>query len=72
MFPEGWSDSQAISAIRSAGGTKPIATRVSDGASLYQSTVNGIKVEVVKVGDVVTAGYPCGKGCLTVQQFLGQ
>lgn len=54
------------------GSTAPVATRSSDGASLYQLAVNGVKVEVIKVGDVLTAGYSCGRGCLTIQDFLGK
>lgn len=54
------------------GGTAPVAIRSSDGAALYQSTVNGVKIEVIKVGDDVTAGYPTGvKGFQTISQFIG-
>ncbi len=72
LFSESWTDAQTINAVKLVGGTKPVATRTSDGASLYQSTVNGVKVEVVKVGDNVTAGYPCGAGCASAQSFMGQ
>ncbi|WP_277761777.1 EndoU domain-containing protein [Pseudomonas sp. A34-9] len=72
LFPESWTDAQTINAVKLVGDTKPVATRTSDGASLYQSTVNGVKVEVIKVGDNVTAGYPCGAGCASAQSFMGQ
>ncbi|HGM5550813.1 TPA: hemagglutinin repeat-containing protein [Pseudomonas putida] len=71
LFPDSWTDSQAINAVKLVGDTKPVATRTSDGASLFQSTVNGVKVEVIKIGDNVTAGYPCGRACSTAQSFMG-
>lgn len=33
------------------GATAPVATRASDGASVYQETVNDVKVEVIKVSN---------------------
>ena len=48
----------------------PVATR-ADGAALYQSTVNGVQIEVIKVGNNVTAGYPVGsRGFQTKTNFL--
>lgn len=71
LFPAGWSDAQSLSAIWLAGNTTPIATRASDGAALYQATVNGVNVEVIKIGKVVTAGYPAGtKGFQSANYFL--
>ena len=35
----------------------------ADGASLNQTTFNGVEGEVIKVGERVTAGYRCGRGC---------
>ncbi len=57
-----------MSAVRATGNGPALATR-SDGASLHQTTVNGVKVEVIKVGDRVTAGYPCGRGCTDPTKF---
>lgn len=71
LFPEGWSDSKTISAVQDTGNSRPVATRAPDGASLHQSTVDGVKVEVIKVGDNVTAGYPCGAGCIESTIFSG-
>ena len=69
LFPSTWSNNQVISAVQQVGDMTPVATRASDGASLYQGTVNGVQVEVVKIGDTVTAGYPCGKGCTNPANF---
>lgn len=69
LFPESWTNEQVINAIKQTGGMSPVATRASDDAALYQSTVNGVKVEVIKIGDRVTAGYPCGKGCTNPANF---
>lgn len=69
LFPSDWANTQTMSAVRQVADTAPLATRASDGASLYQGTVNGVKVEVIKVGNNVTAAYPCGKGCTDPKGF---
>jgi len=69
LFPKEWSDTEVITAVKQAGNSTPLATRASDGATLYQSTVNGVKVEVIKIGNKVVAGYPCGKQCLSPEKF---
>lgn len=68
LFPASWSDAQTMSAVRATGNGPALATR-ADGASLHQTTVNGVKVEVIKVGERVTAGYPCGRGCTDPTKF---
>ncbi|WP_051680568.1 hemagglutinin repeat-containing protein [Vibrio rhizosphaerae] len=69
LFPESWSDGEILSAVQQTGRSQPLATRASDGATLYQSEVNGVKIEVIKVGNKVTAGYPCGNNCTDVSTF---
>lgn len=69
LFPSTWSNSQVIDAILHVGNTTPLATRASDGASLFQGTVNGVQVEVIKIGNIVTSGYPCGRGCIDPTKF---
>ena len=71
LFPERWTDADVISAVKQTGNSTPLATRASDGASLFQSTVDGVKVEVIKIGNNVTAGYPCGRGCTSADAFGG-
>ncbi|WP_201511865.1 EndoU domain-containing protein [Psychrobacter alimentarius] len=72
LFPEKWTDNEIISAVKKTGDSTALATRASDGTSLFQSTVNGVKVEVIKIGDNVTAGYPCGRGCTSPASFGGK
>ena len=70
LFPEHWTPSQSIGAVKQVGDLVPVATR-ADGAALYQSTVNGVQIEVIKVGNNVTAGYPVGsRGFQTKTYFL--
>jgi hypothetical protein len=70
LFPENWTPGQSIGAVKQVGDLVPVATR-ADGAALYQSTVNGVQIEVIKVGDNVTAGYPVGsRGFQTKNYFL--
>ncbi|SFU80309.1 filamentous hemagglutinin [Polaromonas sp. YR568] len=70
LFPEGWTRAESIGAVKQVGDMLPVATR-ADGATLYQSTINGVKIEVIKVGSNVTAGYPVGsRGFQTTTYFL--
>jgi len=58
-----------MDAVKQVGSAAPVAVR-ADGAALYQSTVNGVRLEVIKVGASVTAAYPCGAGCTNAKTFL--
>ena len=71
LFPDGWTSSQIIEAVKLTGDTTRIAIR-PDGATLHQTLINGIKVEVIKIGNKVTAAYPCGRGCTSVSAFTGK
>ena len=72
LFPEKWTDNEVISAVKKTGDSTALATRESDGASLFQATVHGVKIEVIKIGDNVTAVYPCGRGCTSPKSFRGK
>jgi filamentous hemagglutinin len=71
LFPENWTSNQTMSAVKQVGDLPPVATR-ADGVTLYQSTVNGVKIEVIKVGNNVIAAYPCGRGCTSPTTFARQ
>lgn len=60
LFPTTWSDSKIINAIKSVGNTPAIGQRPSDGATLHRITIDGVQIEVIKIGDVITSGYPTG------------
>ena len=45
---------------RAVGDSSPIGVRASDGAMLYRDIIYGIQIEVIKIGDTVTSGYPTG------------
>ena len=62
IFPASWSDAQIINAIKQVGNGRSIGFRTSDGATLFRSTVNGVQIEVIKIGDHVIAAYPTGGG----------
>ena len=42
------------------GNLSPISVRTSDGTMLYRETIGGVQIEVIKIGDTVTSGYPTG------------
>ncbi|SFU76953.1 EndoU domain-containing protein [Butyrivibrio sp. INlla21] len=61
IFPDTWTDSEIIDAVRVTGDSPVLATRMRDGATLHRQIINGVEVEVIKIGDNVTSGYPTGK-----------
>lgn len=60
LFPEGWSSDKIINSIKAVGDSSPIGVRASDGAMLYRDIIDGVQIEVIKIGDTVTSGYPTG------------
>jgi hypothetical protein len=70
LFPESWTRSETMEAVREVGELAAIAKR-ADGVSLYQGTVRGVRMEVIKDGANVTAAYPCGKMCSDPKVFEG-
>ncbi len=66
LFPDTWSDLSIIDSVKTVGDTPPIAFRERDGSTLHRATVNGVQIEVIKIGSDVTAGYPTGGGATGV------
>ncbi|WP_227503184.1 EndoU domain-containing protein [Moraxella bovoculi] len=70
LFPEDWSDEKIINATIQVGNTRSIATRPRDNATLHQFQIDGINIEVIKIGDNVTSSYPCGNNCTSLEDFI--
>ena len=70
LFPESWSDEKIISATIQVGNTKSMATRPRDNATLHQFQIDGINIEVIKIGDNVISSYPCGNNCTSTENFI--
>lgn len=62
IFTDGWSESKIINSIKDVGNGLPIGYRARDGATIFRSTIDGVQVEVIKIGDSVNSGYPAGGG----------
>lgn len=62
LFPGTWSDQQIINSIKEVGHMPAIGQRARDGATLHRATINGVQIEVIKIGDEVVSGYPTGGG----------
>lgn len=60
LFPNGWSDTKIIDSIKSVGNGRSIGYRARDGAELFRNTIDGIEIEVIKIGNSVISGYPTG------------
>lgn len=61
VFPEAWSDSKIIESIKDVGDSPAIAVRGRDGATWHRKIVDGVEIDVIKLGDDVVFGYPTGK-----------
>ncbi|MCT4451088.1 EndoU domain-containing protein [Lactiplantibacillus plantarum] len=56
LFPNGWSDAKIIDSIQKVANGKVIGVRASDGAELLRGTVDGVEIEVIKIGNEVVSG----------------
>ena len=62
IFPDTWNDSKIMGSINKVGATEPIGYRSRDGATLFRTKIDGVEIEVIKIGDKVTSAYPTGGG----------
>ncbi|MFJ8087135.1 EndoU domain-containing protein [Lysinibacillus sp. NPDC095746] len=61
IFPEGWSDIKILDSISDIGNSPSISIRGRDGATLHRGIVDGVEIDVIKIGDTVVSGYPTGQ-----------
>ena len=61
VFPDSWSDSKIIDTIKEVGDSPFISVRGRDGATWHRKIVDGVEVDVIKLGNDVISGYPTGK-----------
>jgi len=60
QFPESWTDEEVIYASKHATESPVIGRRFHDGATLHRSKINGVNVDVIKEGNIVTSAFPPG------------
>lgn len=61
IFPDGWSDTTILDSISEIGSSTPVSIRGRDGATLHRGVINGVEIDVIKIGDKVISGYPTGQ-----------
>ncbi|WP_434779026.1 EndoU domain-containing protein [Neisseria sp. Ec49-e6-T10] len=61
IFPEGWSDTKILGSITDIGNSPPISVRGRDGATFHRGIVDGVEIDVIKIGDNIVSGYPTGQ-----------
>ena len=61
IFPDLWSESKIIASIKEVGDSPIISVRARDGATWHRAIIDGVEIDVIKIGDNVVAGYPTGK-----------
>lgn len=60
IFPASWSDSKIINAIKKVGDSRVLSVRVRDGATWHRQIIDGVEIDVIKLGNSVISGYPTG------------
>ncbi|KIL11186.1 pre-toxin TG domain-containing protein [Bacillus safensis] len=60
LFPDSWKDEQILRSITAVGDTDAISSRLRDRATWHRASINGVEIDVIKVGRDVTSGYPTG------------
>ncbi len=58
LFPDSWTNKEIIESIKSVGDTPAIGVR--DNLTLHRGIINGVEIDVIKDGSIVTSGYPTG------------
>ncbi|EAC5438474.1 EndoU domain-containing protein [Listeria monocytogenes] len=61
IFPDDWSDNQILDRVKNIGDSSPIRVRERDGASLHRAIIEGVEIDVIKLGDNIISGYPTGQ-----------
>ena len=60
LFPATWSDAEIIDAVKQVGDSAAVMSQVSNQATVHRMIVNGVEVEVLKIGSNVISAYPTG------------
>ncbi|WP_241669456.1 EndoU domain-containing protein [Paenibacillus sp. CFBP13512] len=60
LFPDSWNDEQILNSILEVGNAPAISTRLRDGATWHRKIVNNVEIDVLKIGDNLSSGYPTG------------
>lgn len=61
VFPEGWGDTKILDNMKKIGDSSPISIRGRDGATFHRAIVDGVEIDVIKIGDNIISGYPTGQ-----------
>ena len=61
IFPDSWNDSKIIDSIRKVGDSPTVSVRQMDGSTWHRQIIDGVEIDVIKLGDDVISGYPTGK-----------
>ncbi|MED0961482.1 EndoU domain-containing protein [Bacillus paramycoides] len=62
IFPESWSDKKILDSITDIGNSSLLSIiRGRDGATFHREIIDGVEIDVIKIGDNVVSGYPTGQ-----------
>lgn len=60
VFPEHWSDRKILSATRVVSRYPALGTDATTGKTLHRGTIDGVKMEVIRLDNKVYSSYPLG------------
>ncbi|MGM0220010.1 EndoU domain-containing protein [Enterococcus sp. AZ126] len=61
VFPDSWTDTKILNGVREISNSSPISVRGRDGATFHRGIVDGVEIDVIKLGDNIISGYPTGQ-----------
>lgn len=50
-----------LTALKKVGNSPVVLVRQSDGATWHRQIIDGVEIDVIKIGDYVISAYPTGK-----------
>ncbi|MEI2318009.1 EndoU domain-containing protein [Bacillus paramobilis] len=56
IFPDSWSDTKFLGSITDIGNSFPLSIRGRDGATFHRESIDGLEIDVIKIGDNVVSG----------------
>ncbi|WP_255295589.1 EndoU domain-containing protein [Bacillus cereus] len=61
IFPGSWSDTKILGSITDIGNSSPSSIRGRVGATFQREIIDGVEIDVIKIGDNVVSGYLTGQ-----------
>ena len=61
LFPDSWSETKIIDSVKKVGDSPAISTRLRDGATWHRQIIDGVEIDVMKLGVDERTEEPTGR-----------